>query len=71
VVRRNLPLTLISSWEIWPAIRTAGFSGSRAGLRNEDLMRVVPGLAPAAEKDCHAAFEIVAAGSGGKKPLRQ
>jgi SOS-response transcriptional repressor LexA/DNA-binding XRE family transcriptional regulator len=46
------------------------FFWSRAGLRNEDLMRVVPSLRRRLKKIAMPAFEIVAAGSGGKKPLR-
>src|SRR6202041_485958 len=45
------------------------FFWSRAGLRNEDLMRVVPGLRRRLKKITIPDFEIVAAGSGGKKPL--
>jgi len=41
---------------------------SRAGLRNEDLMRVVPGLRRRLKKFAMPGFEIVAAGGGGKKP---
>jgi SOS-response transcriptional repressor LexA len=46
------------------------FFWSRAGLRNEDLMRVVPGLRRRLKKIAMPAFEIVAAGSGGKKSSR-
>jgi SOS-response transcriptional repressor LexA len=42
----------------------------RAGLRNEDLMRVVPQLRQRLNKTAIPNFEIVTAGSGGKKRLR-
>ena len=47
------------------------FFWSRAGLRNEDLMRVVPGLRRRLKKIAMPAFEIVAAGSGGEKTFTQ
>jgi SOS-response transcriptional repressor LexA len=42
----------------------------RAGLRNEDLMRVVPQLRQRLNKTTMPDFEIVSAGSGAKKRLR-
>lgn len=46
------------------------FFWGRAGLRNEDLMRVVPEMRRRLEKTPMPDFEIVTAGSGGKKRLR-
>jgi SOS-response transcriptional repressor LexA len=46
------------------------FFWGRAGLRNEDLMRVVPQLRRRLAKTAMPDFEIVTAGSGGKKRLR-
>src|SRR6202041_4033435 len=46
------------------------FFWGRAGLRNEDLMRVVPDMRRRLEKTPMPDFEIVTAGSGGKKRLR-
>lgn len=43
------------------------FFWGRAGLRNEDLMRVVPQLRQRLSKTAMPDFEIVTAGSGGKK----
>src|SRR5580704_571194 len=45
------------------------FFWGRAGLRNEDLMRVVPDLRRRLLKTAGPAFEIVNAGGAGKKPL--
>jgi hypothetical protein len=44
------------------------FFWGRAGLRNEDLLRVVPGLRRRLLKTAGPAFEIVNAGGAGKKP---
>jgi len=46
------------------------FFWGRAGLRNEDLMRAVPGLRRRLLKTATPDFEIVTAGSGGKKLSR-
>lgn len=46
------------------------FFWGRAGLRNEDLMRVVPGLRRRLLKTTAPDFEIVNAGGAGKKPSR-
>ncbi len=46
------------------------FFWGRAGLRNEDLMRVVPQMRRRLERTAMPDFEIVTAGSGGKKRLR-
>src|ERR1700733_9768486 len=46
------------------------FFWGRAGLRNEDLMRVVPGLRRRLMKTAAPDFEIVSAGGAGKKSSR-
>jgi SOS-response transcriptional repressor LexA len=46
------------------------FFWGRAGLHNEDLMRVVPEMRLRLRKTFTPDFEIVSAGSGGKKHLR-
>src|SRR5580704_10538381 len=46
------------------------FFWGRAGLHNEDLMRVVPQLRRRLRKTLTPDFEIVSAGSGRKKNLR-
>lgn len=46
------------------------FFWGRAGLRNEDLMRVVPGLRRRLLTATAPDFEIVSAGSAGRKPSR-
>src|ERR1700689_894337 len=46
------------------------FFWGRAGLRNEDLMRVVPGLRQRLLKSTAPEFEIVNAGGAGKKSSR-
>jgi SOS-response transcriptional repressor LexA len=43
------------------------YFGKRAGLQNEDLMKVVPVLRQRLQKSTFADFEIVNAGSGGLK----